>query len=49
LLQSPHAQLWELLLQYLNLVQERDMDPVEVLSFFFMLSTTELGRVCVTS
>jgi transcription initiation factor TFIIH subunit 4 len=47
LLQAPHTQLWELLLQYLRLAQARDMDPVEVLSFFFMLSTTELGRVRV--
>lgn len=64
LLHSPHAQLWELLLQYLHMVevsrtpipaslgayvdmghQERQMDLVEVLSFLFMLSTMELGRV----
>ncbi|KAK7032744.1 RNA polymerase II transcription factor B subunit 2 [Favolaschia claudopus] len=44
LLQSPHAQLWELLLQYLRLAEERNMDLVEVLSFLFMLSTMELGR-----
>ncbi|KAH9973409.1 transcription factor Tfb2-domain-containing protein [Russula compacta] len=39
-----HAQLWELLLQYLHMVEERQMDLVEVLSFLFMLSTMELGR-----
>ncbi|KAI0247039.1 transcription factor Tfb2 [Lactifluus subvellereus] len=44
LLHTPHAQLWELLLQYLQMVEERQMDLVEVLSFLFMLSTTELGR-----
>ncbi|KAI9434257.1 transcription factor Tfb2-domain-containing protein [Lactarius indigo] len=43
LLHTPHAQLWELLLQYLQMVEERQMDLVEVLSFLFMLSTMELG------
>ncbi|KAI0342925.1 transcription factor Tfb2 [Trametopsis cervina] len=44
LLHNPHAQLWELLLQYLHLTETRQMDLVEVLSFLFMLSTMELGR-----
>ncbi|KAJ7760628.1 transcription factor Tfb2 [Mycena maculata] len=44
LLHSPHAQLWDLLLQYLRMAEERGMDLVEVLSFLFMLSTMELGR-----
>ncbi|KAI0090289.1 transcription factor Tfb2 [Irpex rosettiformis] len=44
LLHNPHAQLWELLLQYLRMAEERQMDLVEVLSFLFMLSTMELGR-----
>ncbi|KAL4062894.1 transcription factor Tfb2-domain-containing protein [Scleroderma citrinum] len=44
LLHSPHDQLWSLLLQYLHMAEERQMDLVEVLSFFFMLSTMELGR-----
>ncbi|KAH8118107.1 transcription factor Tfb2 [Phellopilus nigrolimitatus] len=44
LLQSPHAQLWELLLQYLHMAEERQMDLIEVLGFLFMLSTMELGR-----
>ncbi|KII89693.1 hypothetical protein PLICRDRAFT_39828 [Plicaturopsis crispa FD-325 SS-3] len=43
LLHSPRAQLWDLLLQYLQ-AEERQMDVVEVLSFLFMLSTMELGR-----
>ncbi|KAL5504070.1 TFB2 [Sanghuangporus vaninii] len=44
LLHSPHAQLWELLLQYLHMAEERQMDLIEVLGFLFMLSTMELGR-----
>ncbi|KAI0076179.1 transcription factor Tfb2 [Panus rudis PR-1116 ss-1] len=44
LLYPPHTQLWELLLQYLHMADERQMDLVEVLSFLFMLSTMELGR-----
>ncbi|KAF8224157.1 transcription factor Tfb2 [Tricholoma matsutake] len=44
LLHSPHAQLWDLLLQYLRMAEERQMDLVEVISFLFMLSTMELGR-----
>lgn len=44
LLYPPHDQLWSLLLQYLYMAEERQMDLVEVLSFFFMLSTMELGR-----
>ncbi|KAJ8453566.1 hypothetical protein ONZ45_g19666 [Pleurotus djamor] len=46
LLHSPHEQLWDLLLQYLHLAEERQMDLVEVLSFLFMLSTMDLGRNC---
>jgi transcription initiation factor TFIIH subunit 4 len=45
LLHSPHDQLWNLLLQYLHMAEERQMDLVEVLSFLFMLSTMDLGRV----
>ncbi|EPQ53971.1 transcription factor Tfb2 [Gloeophyllum trabeum ATCC 11539] len=44
LLHSPHDQLWQLLLQYLYMAEEREMDLVEILSFLFMLSTMELGR-----
>ncbi|EJF64723.1 transcription factor Tfb2 [Dichomitus squalens LYAD-421 SS1] len=47
LLHPPHEQLWELLLQYLQMAEERQMDLVEVLSFLLMLSTTELGKVGV--
>ncbi|KAJ3876857.1 transcription factor Tfb2 [Lentinula edodes] len=48
LLHPPHAQLWDLLLQYLHMAEERQMDLVEVLTFFFMLSTMELGREYLT-
>ncbi|KAJ3982165.1 transcription factor Tfb2-domain-containing protein [Lentinula detonsa] len=48
LLHHPHAQLWDLLLQYLHMAEERQMDLVEVLTFFFMLSTMELGREYLT-
>ncbi|OBZ72575.1 RNA polymerase II transcription factor B subunit 2 [Grifola frondosa] len=44
LLHPPHEQLWELLLQYLHMAEERQMDVVEVLSFLFMLSSLELGQ-----
>ncbi|KAG6814025.1 hypothetical protein H0H92_003875 [Tricholoma furcatifolium] len=44
LLHSPHDQLWALLLQYLDMAEQRQMDLVEVLSFLFMLSTMQLGR-----
>ncbi|KAF9009996.1 transcription factor Tfb2-domain-containing protein [Cyathus striatus] len=44
LLHTPHQQLWDLLLQYLKLAEERQMDLVEVLGFLFMLSSMELGR-----
>ncbi|KAI0833418.1 transcription factor Tfb2 [Trametes gibbosa] len=44
LLHPPHIQLWELLLQYLQMAEERQMDLVEVISFLLMLSTTELGK-----
>ncbi|KAI6039865.1 transcription factor Tfb2-domain-containing protein [Pisolithus marmoratus] len=49
LLHSPHDQLWSLLLQYLHMAEERQMDLVEVLSFLFMLSTMELGRASIAS
>ncbi|KAF8813494.1 transcription factor Tfb2 [Phlegmacium glaucopus] len=43
-LHTPNDQLWDLLLQYFHLAEERQMDLVEVLGFIFMLSTMELGR-----
>ncbi|CAG7846805.1 RNA polymerase II transcription factor B subunit 2 AltName: Full=RNA polymerase II transcription factor B 52 kDa subunit; AltName: Full=RNA polymerase II transcription factor B p52 subunit [Serendipita indica DSM 11827] len=45
LLQSPHAQLWEFILSYLRMMAEReDMDMVDILGFFFMLSMTQPGQ-----
>ncbi|KAG5353457.1 hypothetical protein C0989_006614 [Termitomyces sp. Mn162] len=44
LLHSPHDQLWALLLQYLDMAEQRQMDLVEVLNFLFMLSTMQLGK-----
>ncbi|KAG8858769.1 RNA polymerase II transcription factor B 52 kDa subunit [Tulasnella sp. 330] len=44
LLNSPHEQLWILLLEYLKLSEERNLDLVEVIQFLFMLSTMRLGQ-----
>lgn len=44
LLEDVNTQLWDLLLQYLDMAEERQMDLVEVLSFLFMLGSLELGR-----
>ncbi|KAG7662641.1 TFB2 [[Candida] subhashii] len=44
LLQDVNAQIWTLLLQYLNLTQELNMDPVDVLNFIFILGSLELGK-----
>jgi len=44
LLEEANTQLWGLLLKYMEIAQEREMDLVEVLSFLFMLGSLELGR-----
>lgn len=44
LLQDVNAQIWTLLLQYLNLTQDLSMDPVDVLNFIFILGSLELGK-----
>ncbi|KAK9461614.1 transcription factor Tfb2-domain-containing protein [Lipomyces oligophaga] len=44
LLQDVNAQIWTLLLQYLNMSEDLQMDAVEVLHFLFMLGSLELGR-----
>lgn len=44
LLQDVNAQIWTLLLQYLNMSEQLHMDPVDVLNFIFMLGSLELGR-----
>lgn len=44
LLLDTASQLWYFTLQYLNTVQSRGMDMVEILSFLFQLSFSTLGR-----
>lgn len=44
LLQDVNAQIWTLLIQYLNMASNLQMDPVDVLNFIFMLGSLELGR-----
>lgn len=44
LLQDINAQIWTLLLQYLNMASNLQMDPVDVLNFIFMLGCLELGK-----
>ncbi|KAI5962488.1 TFB2 [Candida pseudojiufengensis] len=44
LLQDVNAQIWTLLLQYLNLTQELNMNPVDVLNFIFILGSLESGK-----
>ncbi|KAK9448646.1 transcription factor Tfb2-domain-containing protein [Limtongia smithiae] len=44
LLQDVKAQIWTLLLEYLNMSDELQMDKVEVLHFLFMLGSLELGQ-----
>lgn len=44
LLQDVNAQIWTLLLEYLNMSEQLNMDPVDVLNFIFMLGSLELGR-----
>lgn len=43
LLHDVNVQIWTLLLEYLNLTLELNMDPVDVLNFIFILGSLELG------
>ncbi|KAI9136665.1 transcription factor Tfb2-domain-containing protein, partial [Paraphysoderma sedebokerense] len=43
LLQDVNTQVWALLLQYIEMAGDLHMDLVEVLNFFFQLSSLELG------
>jgi transcription initiation factor TFIIH subunit 4 len=45
LLQDMNVQIWALLLQYLELSQSLQMEPVEVLNFLFQLSSLDFGQV----
>lgn len=49
LLQDINAQIWTLLLQYLEHCTTFDMDPIDVLHFLFMLGSLELGQDYSTS
>lgn len=49
LLQDINAQIWTLLLQYLEYSTKLKMDPVHVLHFLFMLGSLELGQDYSTS
>jgi len=49
LLQDVNAQIWTLLLQYLEHSTTLQMDPVDVLHFLFMLGSLELGQDYSTS
>ncbi|WFD42984.1 DNA-dependent ATPase protein rad54 [Malassezia psittaci] len=44
LLQDINSQLWALLLHYLRMAEERNMDLVEVIAFFFTVGGLEVGR-----
>jgi transcription initiation factor TFIIH subunit 4 len=44
LLQDINSQIWTLLLQYLNMAANLQMNPVDVLNFIFMLGSLELGK-----
>ncbi|KAJ2016806.1 RNA polymerase II transcription factor B 52 kDa subunit [Coemansia sp. S16] len=44
LLQDSSSQVWTVLLQYLRLAEQQDMDVVEVLNFMFQLVSLQLGR-----
>ncbi|CAK3820460.1 RNA polymerase II transcription factor B subunit 2 [Lecanosticta acicola] len=49
LLQEVNAQIWSLLIVYLEMAPTLSMDPVEVLSFLFTLGSLELGISYSTS
>ncbi|PWN19820.1 putative TFB2-TFIIH subunit [Microstroma glucosiphilum] len=44
LLEDVNTQLWDILLQYLSLSNQRRMDIVDILSFLFMLGSLTLGQ-----
>jgi transcription initiation factor TFIIH subunit 4 len=44
ILQEVNAQVWTVLIYYLEAVGEMNMDSVDVLSFLFMLGSLELGQ-----
>ncbi len=44
LLQDVNTQIWTLLLQYLQMASDLNMDEVDVLNFIFMLGSLEFGK-----
>lgn len=44
LLQDRSSQIWTLLLHYLSLAQDLNLDTVDVLNFVFMLGNLEIGK-----
>ncbi|KAF3934375.1 hypothetical protein ABW20_dc0100219 [Dactylellina cionopaga] len=44
LLQEVNAQVWTLLLLYLDMAEQLRMDPVDILHFLFLLGSLELGQ-----
>ncbi|MCJ1431105.1 RNA polymerase II transcription factor B 52 kDa subunit [Xylographa pallens] len=44
ILQEVNAQVWTVLIYYLDAAEEMNMDSVDVLSFLFMLGSLELGQ-----
>ncbi|KAG5519203.1 hypothetical protein PMAC_002291 [Pneumocystis sp. 'macacae'] len=44
LLLDINSQIWTLLLHYLNMIEDLQVDPVDVLQFLFMLGNLELGQ-----
>ena len=48
LLQDANIQVWSLLIVYLENAERLRMDPVEILSFLFMLGSLELGQAYST-
>lgn len=49
LLQDGNAQVWTLLLQYLEMADIEGSDPVELIHFLFMLGNLELGTAYTTT
>jgi transcription initiation factor TFIIH subunit 4 len=49
LLQEVNAQVWTLLLLWIENAQSMEMDPVDILSFLFMLGSLELGLAYTTT
>lgn len=49
LLQETNAQVWRLLVLWIQNAEQMEMDPVDILSFLFLLGSLELGRAYSTT